>query len=34
MDRFFTDKYERNEWLFCVSVSLLWVFGIAVAVLS
>ena len=31
---FFTDKYERNEWLFCVSVSLVWVFAAATALLS
>lgn len=31
---FFSDKYERNEFLFCASVTLLWVFAIAMAVLS
>lgn len=31
---FFENAHDRNEWIFCVSVTLLWVFGLAVGLLS
>lgn len=31
---FFESKYDRNEFLFCAGVTLVWVFAAAMALLS